>query len=186
MSVLAWMLTHYHQPAIRPIASRFTSLSLPCSQDSLLQYLGGSAGEDVLSTTLVRSISRVGGQQVCVVQRPEGPINGNAHLILDGPGGDSWRRCLDTRFGHREVTCAEPHTDEFVFLGSPSLGQALDCNEKAAEYMAVSATADLSTITIRSATEGKQSACLVEVLGNNVLTASVRRLGTSAFPVSPG
>jgi len=162
------------------------SLSLPCNEDSLLQYLGGNPGEDVLSTNLIKSISRIGGQQICVVQRPEGPTNGNAHLILDGPAGDTWRRCLDTRFGHREVSCAAPHTDEFVFLGSPPLGQAVDCTQKAVEYMAVSETADLSAVTIRSATEGKQSACLVEVLGNNLLTASVRRLGTNAFPIMSG
>lgn len=95
-----------------------------CTSDALIAYLGGVPGVDTLATAIRPTSLGVRGENVCGVVTPPGVgATSSARRILDSSEGDAWRRCLDTRFGNREVSCADPHTDEFVFSGCSRRGR---------------------------------------------------------------
>ena len=91
--------------------------------------------------------------------------------------------CQDTRTSLEEVSCAEPHTGEYVRPRYATDMAPVDCLAMAERYMDVAygRVADrLNVLTIRKAT-GPQ--CVVEARGANLLTASIRDLRVSAIPL---
>jgi hypothetical protein len=168
-----------------PHQSEVYSVNSACNMKDLVGYLGGTPDTDVLRSTIAPITVKLQGQTVCIVSIPSGAqTSGSVKQVLDTPGGDVWRRCLDNRYG-REVPCSDPHTDEFVFSGLLSPSESLDCTDRASRYL-MATVAGLSTqLTVRDARQGTTLQCLVEVLGENVLNSSVRRIGTNALPITP-
>jgi hypothetical protein len=157
-----------------------------CQVSALLAYLGGIADVDVLSPSIQPSSVRYGQTSLCVVRIPAlVTIPMSARDVLVGEAGDVWRRCLISDFANREVPCSQPHTDEFVFSGQLKAGEPLDCGARATQYLGSEFSNHSDTLTVVSATQGQLSQCLVQVLGDNWLTRSVRRLGQAAVPISP-
>jgi hypothetical protein len=80
--------------------------------------------------------------------------------------------------GGSEISCSEPHSAEVIFEQSdPS--EALDCESRANGYLDrpfSQYAADLRLLE-------SGSTCVIEARGDNVLTASLRRLGANALPL---
>jgi hypothetical protein len=157
-----------------------------CNLNALVTYLGGVPGLDTLATSIRAEQLNVTGNRLCVLALPASAPVFSVRHILDISQGDAWRRCLDNRFENREVSCAESHTDEFVFSGVLAAGERLDCAARAANYLGADFSIYAQDLDLRSASQGSASQCLVSVRGNNLLTASVRRIGTNALPITPG
>jgi serine/threonine protein kinase len=149
------------------------SESADCPAADLLSYLGGRPGEDVLRSELLLTSLPGGG---CAVRVPAGPVTGPSRDALLTRAGDVWRRCSDEL--SREVSCAEPHVAEVIFEQSAAT-EPLACADRADAYLAI--PFDRVSEELRIVEEGPR--CVLEVRGANVLTASLRRLATSALPL---
>ncbi|MBM7806401.1 serine/threonine-protein kinase [Geodermatophilus bullaregiensis] len=145
-----------------------------CDEAALLAYLGGVPGQDVLREVDLGA-RVVGDTPVCVVGVPAGSPAGSAQDALLDRAGDVWRLCYD-QVG-REVSCAEPHEQEVVAEGAA--GETLDCRARASAYL--DRPFDQFATQLRLPEDATR--CVVEVRGDNVLTASLRRLGSTALPV---
>jgi hypothetical protein len=143
-----------------------------CSPDALVRHLGGVPGEDVLRPLTIRP---VGGGPACAVS-DAGPLTGPLADILLDRSGDVFRQCLDEV--DRSVPCSEPHTDEVIFQRAAP-AESLDCEARADDYL--DRPFDQLSDALRLVEAG--DSCVLEVRSANVLTASVRRLGTSALPL---
>jgi hypothetical protein len=157
-----------------------------CNPTALLRYLGGVDRVDVLALTVESTNISTSGGLICVASNAdEQNLTGSVRNILATQSGDGWRRCLDNRF-NREVNCSVTHTDEFVFAGALAPGETLDCSSRAQTYLNAPVERFSGQLTVREATSSGQSGCVVEALGSNLLTASVRRIGVQALPMIPG
>jgi serine/threonine-protein kinase len=154
-------------------AAEVFSASGDCPAADLLAYLGGRPGEDVLRTDLVLTALPGGG---CAVRAPADLLTAPSRDVLLGSDGDAWRRCSDAL--SREVSCAQPHVAEVVFEQSAAT-EPLACADRADAYLG--APFDRVSQDLRLVEDGPR--CVLEVRGDNVLTASLRRLGTSALPL---
>jgi hypothetical protein len=162
------------------------STSGSCTSDALIDYLGGVPGMDTLASGIHLMQLTTKGKDVCVVTPPGSATTYSARRVFDGAAGDAWRRCLDNRFANREVSCAGSHTDEFVFTGVLGVGEKLDCASRATRYLGADFSIYAQDLELRTARQGAASQCLISVRGSNLLTASVRRVGTNALPITPG
>ncbi len=149
-----------------------------CEPGSAFGYLGGAPAQDVLRTDLGLQSATVAGQEVCVLTGPGAPWSASNQDVLLGRAGDVWRRCGD-ELG-RETPCDEPHTTEAVFEGTGA--EELACGARADDYLGkpFDQVADRLRLVVAGTT------CVVEVRGDNVLTASLRRLGPSSLPLEAG
>jgi hypothetical protein len=149
----------------------------------LLGYLGGAVGADVLRSDLsLSTASTADGGTVCTVGWTDGSLTGSQRGVLTSPAGDDWRRCrLATG---SEVPCSERHTAEVVFDRSDTQDQtaALNCEARAGQY--VGRPFDQVADELKAVEDGGQ--CVVEVRGDNVLTASLRNLRSNALPIEAG
>ncbi len=161
-----------------PHAAEVVATDGPCDVAALLGHLGGVVGEDVLRASVVPASRAVGGVTVCVVDVPADAPPGPARDVLLGADDDAWRRCAD-EVG-REVSCGRPHRTEVV--AEAAGGTPLDCRQRADSYLG--RPFDQVDDQLRFVPEA--TACVVEVRGDNVLVASLRRLGTGALPVEGG
>ncbi|SFP96685.1 Protein kinase domain-containing protein [Geodermatophilus dictyosporus] len=161
-----------------PHAAEVVATDGPCDVATLLGHLGGVAGEDVLRASVVPASRTVDGATVCVVDVPADAPPGPARDVLLGADDDAWRRCAD-EVG-REVSCERPHRTEVV--AEAVGGTPLDCRQRADSYLG--RPFDQVDAELRLLPEA--AACVVEVRGDNVLVASLRRLGTGALPVEGG
>jgi hypothetical protein len=159
--------------------------SKPCASQDLLKYLGGSPGVDTISPLIQTLAMRFGDSDWCVVKIPAGSATMTVARSLDGADGATWRRCLDDRYGDREVLCSQPHTTEVAFSGSVAASQTLDCVSRASMYLDADVSSSPSQLSISKATQGKLSICLLRVRGENYLVGSIRRLGTETLPIFP-
>jgi hypothetical protein len=102
-----------------------------CGPPELLAYLGGVSGIDVLISDATPLTRTVDGRNGCFIGAPGGgAMEGSMRDALQEAHGDIWRRCIDDRVA-REVTCAEPHTDEVV---SPPVAGEVNCQALADAY----------------------------------------------------
>ncbi|MGY1749264.1 hypothetical protein [Modestobacter sp. SYSU DS0511] len=147
-----------------------------CSEEALLAHLGGQPGRDVLRELPTASRS-IGGTTVCTVAAPDGARTDGSHRdVLLRAEGDAWRRCQNQL--QREVGCAQPHVAEVVFERG-NAADPLDCARRADDYLGTpfaSKSADLQLLQ-------DERRCLIAVRGDNVLTGSLRRLGSSSLPL---
>ncbi len=161
-----------------PHAAEVVATDGPCDDAALLGHLGGVAGEDVLRASVVPASRAVGGATVCVVDVPADAPPGPARDVLLGADDDAWRRCAD-EVG-REVSCGRPHRTEVV--AEAAEGAPPGCRQRAGSYLGTpfeQVEAELRVVP-------EATTCVVEVRGDNVLVASLRRLGTGALPVEGG
>jgi serine/threonine-protein kinase len=147
-----------------------------CDDEQLLAYLGGRVGTDVLRSDLSRGETPVDGGTACTVGRPDAELDGPNEGVLDGDAGDVWRRCLDT--DSREVPCSDEHTAEVIFVQAAAT-EPLNCTARASDYLET--PFDRHSDDLEVIESG--STCLVAVRGNNVLTASLRDLRSTALPL---
>lgn len=166
-----------------PHRKEIYAISASCDQPGLLMYMGGQSQLDVLLPSVTPAVLRLGGESYCVLPSlADEQLSGSMRNVLDTPAGDRWRRCRDNRFP-RETPCSEPHTDEFVFSSVLQPGQHLDCGSRSFDYLGSALSAFAGQLTVRSGSQGNVQQCLVEVLGDNLLTKSLRRNGTAALPI---
>jgi hypothetical protein len=147
-----------------------------CSVSSLLRYLGGKADEDVLLSNLEIASTDAHGARLCTVSSPIGSLVGNNKDVLLSTAGDAWRRCLDELI--REVACVNEHKSEVIYDGS-SGADAVDCSRRADKYLGTPFAHRARDLELLQA----DRTCVISARGNNILTDSLRRLGTSALPL---
>ncbi len=161
-----------------PHVSEVFNASGDCSDDALLQYLGGLPGQDILRVDLrLRPISTT-GSLLCVVDKPSQALVSNSRDALLNRSGDPWRRCHDAIA--REVSCAQPHTTEVVYE-EQSAGEDLDCRTRADAYLEIPFARHAAELELLQ--DAKH--CYVGVRGDDLLNGSLRRLGTKALPLEP-
>lgn len=191
-AVSAWpvggCLTAAHSPVScdAPHVYEVIASKRSCRADDLISYLGGAAEMDILTPGIKLTDFSLAGWSYCLVTPPASLSSGTSRRILDGHRGDVWRRCLDSRFGNREVPCAEPHTAEFVFSGTLKATEHLDCAKRGSSYLGADLSLYTDDLEVETATQETASECLLAVRGANTLTSSLRRIGTNALPLSPG
>jgi hypothetical protein len=156
----------------------------PCSTESMVSFLGGAPSIEVLTPSAGPNEIDFGGLTGCAVSAPDGTSRSrSAAGILQSSDGASWRRCMDDRT-EQEIACSEPHTAEIVFVGVPAAGESLNCTERAERYLEAQPQRFAFELVVEQTEVDGEPACVVSVLGANVLTASVRSVGTSNLPIS--
>jgi hypothetical protein len=154
-----------------------------CSEDSLIEYLGGNPAVDIIRAGPQRVEMAGTGTSACVVSPPEGAAGDSpAAGVLQGDLDDAWRTCIDDRTGEQDVSCADPHTAEWVSLTPPS-DEAVDCEEMAARYMNAPPSRFAGELQVRSSLGPAGPQCLVASLGSDVLHGSLRNIGVSSLPL---
>jgi len=158
-----------------------TSLGAPCSTDTLIAYLGGISGVDVLNPQVKSQEATVDGTAVCLLQKGTDRLSTmSARDSLLSPVGDAWRWCIDDDAA-RTVACDMPHTSEVISAQTGS--EPLDCERRASEYTETSLSRFTFELSVSArGSEGAQH-CVIDVRGDNSLTASLRRLGSGALPI---
>jgi predicted Ser/Thr protein kinase len=150
-----------------------------CTDAALVGYLGGTPGEDPLTSLLTRGTATTSDGAVCIVAGPEPTASGPAQGVLASSAGGVWRRCMDDRGS--DVLCTQPHTTEIVFDRSEAAdpGTPLACEQRAGSFLGkpyVQVADDL-----QSHDDGTH--CLLTVRGHNVLTGSLHGLRSNALPI---
>ena len=156
--------------------------NIPCDHDTLVRYLGGVGGVDVLDVNPSSGTVGITAGR-CVVALPDGAPNAVSarDALRRGRSGDVWRRCVDTAIDDDRVACSLPHTGEYIGLVPGSI----NCEEAFEAYtqLPFAQVSDrLSLARVQPSGVSSQS-CRVSVLGHNVLTESLRDLRTRALPV---
>jgi hypothetical protein len=149
-----------------------------CTMAALVGYLGGTPGDDPLTSLLTLGTADVPGGAVCTVTAPQ-QTQASSQGVLAGSAGAVWRRCADAR--GTDVLCTKPHTTEVVFDRSEAADQtaSLNCQARASAFMGK--PYDQVSGDLDSNDDGAR--CLLAVRGDNVLTDSLHGLKTSALPV---
>ena len=147
-----------------------------CTPDDLVAYLGGRSGSDVLRSDLALAEVPADGGTACTVGLPGGGLDRASEGVLGGDAGDVWRRCLDGN--DTELPCSEDHSAEVIFEQADST-DSLNCVARASQYLGT--PFDRHSDDLEVVESG--STCLIQVRGNNVLTASVRDLRSTALPL---
>jgi hypothetical protein len=163
-------------PCDAPHAFEVVSRGESCPEDEVLAYLGGSPGQDVLRPDLTFQPGAPGTEAACILQLPAGAEGMTAKDVLLGDQDDLWRRCLDELA--RDVPCAESHRAEWVSDGVEP-GEAVDCTGRADVYLKTPFAQLSDDLELLQQGDG----CLLSVRGDNLLTASLRRLGSAALPM---
>jgi hypothetical protein len=150
----------------------------------MVSFLGGAPSIEVLTPSAGPTEIEANALTGCAVSAPDDASRSrSAAGILQGSDGDSWRRCLDDRI-EQEIACSEPHTAEIVFVAAPAAGESLSCSERAEQYLDASPQRFAFELAVEQAQVDGKPGCVVSVLGANLLTASVRSIGTSSLPIS--
>ena len=127
---------------------------------------------------------RVGHAEACAFRTLPGELGvGSAMGALHEENHSAWRVCVDARVG-AEVPCTEPHTGEDVPLGDSAEGG--DCARAIQDYMSAR-LADLDgRLRVVSVHTDQGLRCRVEVTGADLLTGSLRNIGTRSIPFAQG
>ena len=147
-----------------------------CTSDELVAYLGGRSGSDVLRSDLAIAEIPAEGGTACTVGLPGESLDGSSDGVLGSDAGDVWRRCTDANSA--EVPCSVEHTAEVIFVQAAST-EPLNCTARASDYLGT--PFDRHSDDLEVVESG--STCLIQVRGDNVLTASVRDLRSTALPL---
>lgn len=147
-----------------------------CTGGELVAYLGGRVGSDVLRSDLALAEVPAGADTACTVGLPDASLDGSSEGVLGSDAGDLWRRCLDGN--DTEVPCSVEHTAEVIFVQEQST-DPLSCTNRASEYLET--PFDRHSDDLQVVEDG--TTCLIAVRGDNVLTASLRGLASTALPL---
>jgi hypothetical protein len=155
-----------------------------CTDAALIAYLSGKVGVDILITSPHRlPAGPYAGS--CVTDVPSDAFRtaSNAQILASGHAGDPWRRCIDSETSNDRLSCTVLHDGEYMALPSNST----DCVSAFESYTdkPYSQVSDHLRVVRVQPSGGSDQACLASVLGSDALTASIRRLRTSALPLVP-
>lgn len=157
-----------------------------CDSDSLVTYLGGVPGMDVLNADLtVGSLN--GGVSLCVVKAASGSDLPSVSLKelwttdADRNGyndGGQFRRCLS--YQGRAVSCDAEHSAEIFYTGTADV----NCDERYSSFTRRDEGTDARDIKVSQLASGDSVICQVEVKAReDSLFASVRDLGSTTLPI---
>ncbi|MGV1010068.1 MAG: hypothetical protein ACOYBY_15920 [Dermatophilaceae bacterium] len=150
-----------------------------CRQADLLQYLGADPAVDIVGADLGLE---PGPQGTCVVKPPATLSTSLRNALLGSVGTGRWRVCFDSGTGWRTTACDAKHTAELVYLRASTDLTPLDCQARAQTYLGTSMTQVKDYLEVQPLDWKGQQGCAVAVRGGaNVLTDTVRRLGTRAI-----
>jgi serine/threonine protein kinase len=149
-----------------------------CTMAALVGYLGGTPGEDPLTSLLTLGTADIPGGAVCTVAAPQ-PTQGASQGVLGSSAGAIWRRCRDDR--GTDVLCTKPHKTEVVYDGTEAADPtaAVDCTGRATAFIGKPFGQVQDKLTLQP--DG--SLCLLSVRGDNVMTDSLHGLKSSALPI---
>jgi hypothetical protein len=157
---------------------------VPCTRESMVSFLGGAPSIEVLAPSVGPVQVELAAQPVCAVSPPADTSRAqSADGILQTSAGESWRRCIDDRT-EAEVPCSGPHTGEVVYEGIPPTGEDLDCVTRAERYLEAPLQRFSFQLSVETIEIDGHPGCIVVVLGANLLTGSIRSVGTSTLPIS--
>jgi len=157
-----------------------------CDSDSLVAYLGGVPGVDLLNADLtVEQLNS--GALLCVVKTASGADLPSVSLKdlwatdADRNGyndGGRFRRCLNHQ--GQAASCDAEHSAEIFYEGATDV----NCDEKYRAFARRDAGTDARDIKVSRLTSGDSVLCQVEVKAReDSLFASVRDLGSTTLPV---
>lgn len=147
-----------------------------CTADALVAYLGGRSGSDVLRSDLALAEVPTGGGTACTVGLPGARLDRPSDGVLGSEADDVWRRCRADY--DAEVPCSEEHTAEVIFVQEQST-DPLSCTGRASDYLETPFDRHSDVLEV----EEDGDTCLIAVRGDNVLTASLRGLASTALPL---
>jgi len=157
-----------------------------CDRNSLVLFLGGHPGVDVLNGQLM--IAEAGPDtSLCAVmsadgEQLEGTLEGVWATDSDGDGyqdGGEYRPCLNSQ--GLASSCSEPHQTEIFYAGD----SAVDCRVQYEEFSGRGFASDSGSVRVVSGKRDGAPACWLEVLAqSDQLTASVRGLEDTALPIA--
>jgi hypothetical protein len=171
-------------------AHRYEVVAVPtaaCSSGDAIQYLGGHVARDVLLVPPA-VISLPDRRRACVIEDPgKGFYSGTAKGVLRTAASARWRRCADELVDDTTVPCSAPHTAEFVGIDGLTADGAA-CKRAAEAYMGVgidevSDRLAVAVVPTRNVADGNPR-CLVRVLGNAILTSTLRDVRAGTLPIS--
>lgn len=147
-----------------------------CSEDQLLDFMGGRADVDVLREGL--TIKQQGDR--CLVDGISASTTQSLEGVLATPSGDSYRICWN-RATNRNVGCDVAHDAELIYQGSAEI---TDCKEQYLAYVGRSYDRDGTKLLLRTAfNTGTRNSCWAEVRSENRLDKSIRNLKDNALPI---
>jgi hypothetical protein len=150
-----------------------------CTVDALVQFLGGRPGVEVINVEpKVLELKPAG--KACAVTDPTAPVVVTSARNALQSGGSGWRRCRDDRIG-ADVPCAQLHTAEYVLTASASV---VDCDQAASTYLNAPPLRFKGRLQVETLQSSAGPICLVAVQGADLLTATIRNIGTSSLPLT--
>lgn len=152
-----------------------------CTASALVRHMGGDPELDV--TWVAVDVQDVGESQACVASSAR-EWSGSLAGVFTTSSADALRVCEDAQFASELVGCDEPHTLEAVGPATADRAAA-DCEAAASTYTGVPADR-LDTrlqILVRETADGL-ARCAIAVTGGDVLTASLRSIGSQAVPLA--
>jgi hypothetical protein len=168
-------------PHLYQVASTATE---DCDTDAL-EFLGGRPDFDAL---LVGAVDRGPSHpEVCMLKAPDGVLEtGSWEGSLSTSAGDRWRRCRSDRAA-RDVPCTTQHDGEYVPVAAAGDTPASDdiCHRAAEAYMEASLRTLGDRLSVATTPEHDTVWCVISARGLNVLTGSLRSIGTNALPLAP-
>lgn len=141
-----------------------------CDVDGLVSWLGGRSDVDVPRATVSAS------DGTCLVDFKV-PVTGSGALAFNRADSSVFRKCIDER-SRSVVTCAEPHTAEYIAADIAGVADEDACRDAAGDYLAVDIGNRSTELRVRAITsppaDGDNARCVIEVVGTERLAESVR------------
>ncbi|MGP7812319.1 hypothetical protein [Glutamicibacter soli] len=152
-----------------------------CNQQTLVKYLGGVPGVDVLRQGL--DITEVSGKGCVLTLPPEIQLNTTAAMFLASKNSEFMRLCSDAKT-NSDVGCNEIHTAEVVKTFAPESTETANCVEAAERYLGISSANFTTQLTVEQQESNDSRRCVVAAKGDNILTATLRDISNSSLPLT--
>lgn len=153
-----------------------------CTTEALIRFLGGRPDVEVLRVEPMQ-LAVPAEREACVVAPPSPEMTlRSVRDALQEPGGAVWRRCADARTANDSVPCNEPHTAEFVLVESST---AVDCIQVSENYTGAPLSRLKGSISVETVSYADGPHCLLVVQGGELLSDTLRNIGTATLPLIP-
>ncbi|WPR65145.1 hypothetical protein SLW73_02060 [Glutamicibacter protophormiae] len=152
-----------------------------CNQQTLVKYLGGVPGVDVLRQGL--EITEVSGKGCMLTLPPEIQLTTTSAMFLASKNSEFMRLCYDAKT-NSDVGCDEIHTAEVVKTYAPESTEMANCLEAAERYLGISRTYFTAQLTVEPQDSNDSRRCMVAAKGDNILTATLRDISNSSLPIA--
>jgi hypothetical protein len=162
-------------------ASEVISDGPNCGVSEFVKYAGGDPSVEIVRRTL-RYAPLPKAPTSCVATFPTA-VMATQQNALQSRAGDWLRLCFDSSTAS-EVGCNSSHSAEAVGLREGGSLQPMACDERATAYLGSPFTRYQDQLRVDREQITGGAVCWVTVLGHNVLTASVRSVGTKNLPIA--